>query len=224
MTLSAGTHLGRYEIRSQVGAGGMGEVYLARDLEIGRDVAVKVLPSMFSADQDRLKRFQQEACAAGALNHPNILSIYDIGKNEGSPYVVSELLEGETLRKRIGGAPLAQRRAIDYALQIANGLAAAHEKGIIHRDLKPDNIFITNDGRVKILDFGLAKLTQLDGNQAQTDVPTRRVDTDPGVVMGTVGYMSPEQLKGRRSRSANRYLFVRRNSLRDAFRSTCVSW
>jgi eukaryotic-like serine/threonine-protein kinase len=115
----------------------------------------------------------------------------------GAPYVVSELLEGETLRNRIGGTPIGQRRAIDYALQIAKGLAAAHEKGIIHRDLKPDNIFITNDGRVKILDFGLAKLTQLDGNQSQTDIPTRRVDTDPGVVMGTAGYMSPEQLRGR---------------------------
>jgi serine/threonine protein kinase len=175
----------------------MGEVYRARDTELGRDVAVKVLPSSYSADSDRLHRFQQEACAAGALNHPNILSIYDVGKHDGSPYVVSELLEGETLRKRIAGSPLAQRRAIDYALQIAHGLAAAHEKGIIHRDLKPDNIFITNDGRVKILDFGLAKLTQLDSNQAQTEIPTRRVDTDPGVVMGTVGYMSPEQLKGR---------------------------
>jgi Tol biopolymer transport system component len=131
------------------------------------------------------------------LNHPNILVVHDIAAHDGTPYVVSELLEGETLRKRISGTGLGQRRAIDYASQIANGLAAAHEKGIIHRDLKPDNIFITNDGRVKILDFGLAKLTQLDGNQAQTDVPTRRVDTDPGVVMGTVGYMSPEQLKGR---------------------------
>jgi serine/threonine protein kinase len=197
MTIDTGTKLGRYEIRSQLGAGGMGEVYRARDTELGRDVAVKVLPSSYSADSDRLHRFQQEACAAGALNHPNILSIYDVGKHDGSPYVVSELLEGETLRKRIAGSPLAQRRAIDYALQIAHGLAAAHEKGIIHRDLKPDNIFITNDGRVKILDFGLAKLTQLDGNQAQTEIPTRRVDTDPGVVMGTVGYMSPEQLKGR---------------------------
>ncbi len=197
MTLEQGTKLGRYEIRSQLGAGGMGEVYRARDTQLGRDVAVKVLPSTFSVDTDRLHRFEQEACAAGALNHPNILSIYDVGKHDGSPYVVSELLEGETLRTRIAGVPLAQRRAIDYALQIANGLAAAHAKGIIHRDLKPDNIFITHDGRVKILDFGLAKLTQLDGNQSQTDVPTRRVDTDPGVVMGTVGYMSPEQLKGR---------------------------
>jgi len=175
----------------------MGEVYVARDVEIGRDVALKVLPSTFSSDKDRLQRFQQEACAAGALNHPNILSIYDVGKHDGSPYVVSELLQGETLRTRISGTPLSPRRAIDYALQITHGLAAAHAKGIIHRDLKPDNIFITNDGRVKILDFGLAKLTQPDGHQQQTDIPTRRVDTDPGVVMGTVGYMSPEQLKGR---------------------------
>ena len=197
MNVTPGTKLGRYEIRSKIGEGGMGEVYLARDVEIGRDVAVKVLPAAFSAEPERLKRFQQEACATGALNHPNILSIYDVGKHDGSPYVVSELLEGETLRKRVGGTPLAQRRAIDYALQIANGLAAAHEKGIIHRDLKPENVFITNDGRLKILDFGLAKLTQLDGQQSQTEVPTRRVDTDPGVVMGTVGYMSPEQLKGR---------------------------
>jgi serine/threonine protein kinase len=197
MTFAAGTKLGRYEIRSKLGAGGMGEVYQGRDTQLGRDVAVKVLPTTVSTDSDRLRRFEQEACAASALNHPNILVVHDIGAHDGTTYVVSELLEGETLRKRIAGTPLAQRRAIDYARQIANGLAAAHEKGIIHRDLKPDNIFITNDGRVKILDFGLAKLTQLDGNQAQTDVPTRRVDTDPGVVMGTVGYMSPEQLKGR---------------------------
>jgi Tol biopolymer transport system component len=195
--MTSGTRLGRYEIRSKLGAGGMGEVYQGRDTQLGRDVAVKVLPRTVSNDPDRLRRFEQEACAASALNHPNILVVHDIGAHDGTTYVVSELLEGETLRKRIGGTALAQRRAVDYALQIANGLAAAHEKGIIHRDLKPDNIFITNDGRVKILDFGLAKLTQLDGNQSQTDVPTRRVDTDPGVVMGTVGYMSPEQLKGR---------------------------
>jgi eukaryotic-like serine/threonine-protein kinase len=197
VALVAGARLGRYEIRSKLGAGGMGEVYQGRDTQLGRDVAVKVLPATVSTNAERLRRFEQEACAASALNHPNILIVHDIGAHDETTYVVSELLEGETLRKRIGGTPLGQRRAIDYALQIANGLAAAHEKGIVHRDLKPDNIFITNDGRVKILDFGLAKLTQLDGNQSQTDVPTRRVDTDPGVVMGTVGYMSPEQLKGR---------------------------
>src|SRR2546425_3124971 len=197
MSLPPGTKLGPYEIVGPIGAGGMGEVYRARDTRLGRDVAVKVLPHTFSADVDRLRRFEQEACAAGALNHPNILSIYDVGTHDGSPYVVSELLEGETLRQRIGGTALAQRRAIDYASQIARGLAAAHEKGIVHRDLKPDNVFITKDGRVKILDFGIAKLTQPDGSQSQTEIPTRRVDTDPGIVMGTVGYMSPEQVKGR---------------------------
>ncbi len=197
MSLGSGTRLGPYEIQAGLGAGGMGEVYRARDTRLGRDVAIKVLPSSLSLDLDRLRRFEQEACAAGALNHPNILIVHEIDTHDGAPYIVSELLEGETLRKRISGTSIAQRRAIDYASQIAHGLAAAHEKGIVHRDLKPDNIFITNDGRIKIFDFGLAKLTQLDGNQSQTEVPTRRVDTDPGVVMGTVGYMSPEQVKGR---------------------------
>src|SRR5438128_72295 len=195
--IALGTKLGRYEIRSQLGEGGMGEVYRARDTQLGRDVAVKVLPSTYSVDEHRLSRFEQEASAASALNHPNILIVHDIGSHDGSPYVVSELLEGETLRTRVSGAPLAQRRAIDYALQIAHGLAAAHEKGIVHRDLKPDNIFITKDGRVKILDFGIAKLTQPEGNQSQTEIPTRRVNTDPGVVIGTVGYMSPEQVRGK---------------------------
>ena len=196
MTLSPSTKLGPYEIVAPLGAGGMGEVYRARDTRLGRDVAVKVLPSTFSADADRLHRFEQEACAAGALNHPNILIVHDVGTHDGAPYVVSELLEGETLRQRMGGTALVQRRVIDSALQIAHGLAAAHEKGIVHRDLKPDNIFITKDGRVKILDFGIAKLTQADATRSQTDIPTRRVDTGPGVVMGTVGYMSPEQVRG----------------------------
>ena len=196
MSISAGTKLGRYEIRSKIGEGGMGEVYAARDIQLARDVAIKVLPATYSTNEDHLRRFEQEACAASSLNHPNILSIYDVGTHDGTFYLVSELLKGETLRQRSGGVALGQRRVIDYALQIANGLAAAHEKGIIHRDLKPENIFITNDGRVKILDFGLAKLTQLGGDQAQTDIPTRRVDTAPGVLIGTVGYMSPEQLKG----------------------------
>src|SRR5438128_616933 len=196
MTIAAGVRLGPYEITAPLGAGGMGEVYRARDTRLGRDVAVKVLPSSYSDDKDRLHRFEQEACAAGALNHPNILIVHDIGTHDGSPYVVSELLEGETLRQRVGGTAQPQRKAIDYALQVAHGLAAAHEKGIVHRDLKPDNIFITKDGRVKILDFGIAKLTQAEGSRSQTDIPTRRVNTDPGVVMGTVGYMSPEQVRG----------------------------
>ncbi len=196
--MNPGTKLGRYEVHAKIGEGGMGEVYRARDTQLGRDVAVKVLPSIYSDDKERLHRFEQEACAASALNHPNILSIYDVGTHDGSPYVVSELLEGQTLRQRLSGATLPHRKTVDYALQIAHGLAAAHEKGIVHRDLKPDNLFITNDGRVKILDFGLAKLTGAgDTELSQTSIPTRRVDTDPGKVMGTVGYMSPEQVKGR---------------------------
>src|SRR5438477_6246518 len=197
MTIPAGTKLGRYEIRSKIGEGGMGEVYRAYDPKMNREIAIKILPAAFSADKGRLAWFEQEAQAAGSLNHPNILVIYHIDTHDGSPYIVSELLEGETLRQRMSGTALAQRRVIDYASQIAHGLAAAHEKGIVHRDLKPDNIFITKDGRIKILDFGIAKLTQPDGSLSQTEIPTRRVDTDPGVVMGTVGYMSPEQVKGR---------------------------
>jgi serine/threonine protein kinase len=189
--------ISHYRIVSKIGEGGMGEVYRARDAKLGRDVAIKVLPASLSENTDRLNRFEQEAQAAGALNHPNILSIYHIGTHDGAPYIVSELLEGETLRERMAGGALPQRKAVDYALQIAKGLAAAHDKGIVHRDIKPDNIFITDDGRVKILDFGIAKLTGTgDGKQSQTEVPTRKVNTDPGTVMGTMGYMSPEQLKG----------------------------
>src|ERR1700747_329328 len=143
MSLAAGTKLGPYEVVASLGAGGMGEVYRARDTRLGRDVAIKVLPSSLSADTDRLHRFEQEACAAGALNHPNILVIHHVDTHDGAPYIVSELLEGETLRERMGGVALPQRKGIDFALQIAQGLAAAHEKGIVHRDLKPENVFIT---------------------------------------------------------------------------------
>ena len=196
-TISPNTTIAQYTIVSKIGEGGMGVVWRARDSRLGRDVAIKVLPASLSENTDRLNRFEQEAQAAGALNHPNILVIHHIGIHDGAPYIVSELLEGETLRDRMAGAALPQRKALDYALQIARGLAAAHEKGIIHRDIKPDNVFITDDGRVKILDFGLAKLTSAtDGTQSQTEVPTRKVNTDPGTVMGTMGYMSPEQLKG----------------------------
>jgi Tol biopolymer transport system component len=197
VTLSPGSRLGPYEILAPLGAGGMGEVYRARDPRLGRDVAIKVLPTSFSNDADRLRRFEQEARAAGVLNHPNVTAVYDIGTSDGAPYVVSELLEGETLRSRLGGGALGPRRAIDYAIQIAHGLAAAHEKGIVHRDLKPENLFVTKDGRVKILDFGLAKLTQPDAAGPQTSFPTATAGTEPGVVMGTLGYMSPEQVRGR---------------------------
>jgi Tol biopolymer transport system component len=175
----------------------MGEVYRARDSRLQRDVAIKVLPASLSQDADRLRRFEQEARAAGLLNHPNITAVYDIGTHEGAPYVVSELLEGETLRGRLSGGALPPRKAIDYALQIAHGLAAAHEKGIVHRDLKPENLFVTKDGRVKILDFGLAKLVHPEERGAQTELPTATAGTEPGVVLGTIGYMSPEQVRGR---------------------------
>ncbi len=229
MALLSGARLGSYEIISPLGQGGMGEVYRARDPRLGRDVAIKVLPTAFSADPERLHRFEQEARAAAALNHPNILAVYDIGQQEGSPYIMSELLEGETLRERLApikeGGSLPVRKAVEYAAQIAHGLAAAHDKGITHRDLKPENIFVTNDGRVKILDFGLAKLTQgargpreesesssaaarASGGGAPRAVmmepalaglsalPTTPPDTLPGMVLGTIGYMAPEQVRG----------------------------
>jgi eukaryotic-like serine/threonine-protein kinase len=198
MGVSTGTKLGPYEILAPIGAGGMGEVYRARDSRLERDVAIKVLPPSFASDSDRLRRFEQEARAVAALNHPNILAVYDIGTHDGAPYLVSELLEGETLRERLGGGSLPARKVIDYTVQAAHGLAAAHEKGIVHRDLKPENLFITKDGRVKILDFGLAKLTQTDSEAGSaTLAPTSPSMTDPGIVMGTVGYMSPEQVRGK---------------------------
>ena len=197
MSLDSGTKLGRYEIRGKVGEGGMGEVYRARDPKLNRDVAIKILPTAFSTDAERLRRFEQEAQATGALNHPNILAIYDVDIHNGSPYVVSELLEGETLREQIG--TLTRRKALDHALQLAHGLVAAHGRGIVHRDLKPDNIFVTREGRVKILDFGLAKLVEpFDVRELETDVLTKPLNTKPGVILGTTGYMSPEQVRGQR--------------------------
>jgi Tol biopolymer transport system component len=175
----------------------MGEVYRARDARLDRTVAIKVLPASFSSDRDRLQRFAQEARAAAGLNHPNILSIYDIGEDQGAPYIVSELLEGETLRDRLRIGPIPVRKAVECALQAARGLAAAHEKGIVHRDLKPENLFLTNDGHVKILDFGLAKLTRPEGEGGAADAATVQAVTEPGLVMGTVGYMSPEQVRGK---------------------------
>jgi eukaryotic-like serine/threonine-protein kinase len=197
MPLTTGTRLGPYEILAPLGAGGMGEVYRARDPRLGREVAIKVLPASFSTDVDRLRRFEQEARAAGILNHPNITAVLDIGEHEGAPYVVQELLEGETLRQALAGGRLSPRKAIEHAIQIAHGLAAAHEKGIVHRDLKPENVFVTKDGRLKILDFGLAKLTHAEEGSQATNLPTATAGTEPGVVLGTLGYMSPEQVRGR---------------------------
>jgi len=193
MALSSGTKIGPYEIQSPLGAGGMGEVYKARDTRLGRDVALKILPESFVQDADRLHRFEQEARAVAALNHPNILAVFDIGRHGGSPFLVSELLEGESLRAVLDVGPLPQRKTIEYGVQIAHGLAAAHEKGIVHRDLKPENIFVTKDGRIKILDFGLAKLAV----GASSDEMTRTsAHTAAGVVMGTASYMAPEQVRG----------------------------
>ena len=192
-SLTAGARLGPYEIVAPIGAGGMGEVFRARDTRLERDVALKVLPAAFAADADRLQRFEQEARASAALNHPNILVVHDVGTDHGVPYVVSELLDGQTLRAAIENGALPARKAVEYFGQTANGLAAAHEKGIVHRDLKPENLFITRDGRVKILDFGLAKLME----SVRQDASRATVlNTDPGTVLGTAGYMAPEQLRG----------------------------
>ncbi|HTM23899.1 MAG TPA: serine/threonine-protein kinase, partial [Vicinamibacterales bacterium] len=197
MSLTAGTRVGPFEVVAPIGAGGMGEVVRARDARLGRDVAVKVLPALFASDVDRLRRFEQEARAAAALNHPNILVVYDVGAAEGVPYVVSELLEGETLRQTLERGALTPRKAIDYGVQIASGLAAAHDKGIVHRDVKPENVFITSDERVKILDFGLAKLTQVEAALSSASMMvTGMRQTSPGMLMGTVAYMSPEQVRG----------------------------
>src|ERR1700757_4677337 len=195
MRLSPGTHLGPYEITAPLGAGGMGEVYRARDTRLGRDVAIKVLPDALANDADRLRRFEQEARTIAALNHPNILGIHDIGAHDGAPFLVSECLEGQTLRDKLRSGPLPVRLAIEYALGMAQGLAAAHEKGIVHRDLKPENVFVTRDGRVKVLDFGLAKLARPEESH-ETVVTLTSPGTLPGMVMGTVGYMSPEQVRG----------------------------
>ena len=192
MSLPRGTKLGDYEIIGPLGAGGMGEVYRARDIRLNREVAIKVLPKLVSAEHERLQRFEIEAKAAAALSHPNILSIFQMGTHDGVPYLVSELLEGRTLAESLRRGPLALRPAVQFGVQIAHGLAAAHEKGIVHRDLKPENLFITKEGRVKILDFGLAKVTP--PRPGPTSLAT--TITRLGLAVGTVGYMSPEQVRG----------------------------
>lgn len=193
MSLTTGTRLGAYEIVAAVGAGGMGEVYHARDTRLNRDVAIKVLPDHLAVDPDALARFEREAQAVAALSHPNILAIHDFGRDGGVTYAVTELLEGDTLRPRLADGALPTRRAVEYAIQIVHGVAAAHERGIVHRDLKPENIFITKSGAVKILDFGLAKTP---GSAAVASAAQMTGATLPGTVMGTVGYMSPEQVRG----------------------------
>src|SRR5688572_4637773 len=193
MQLTPGTRLGAYEIVAPIGAGGMGVVYRARDARLHRDVAIKVLPEAFASDKDRLARFEREAQAVAALSHPNILAIHEFGSAGGRSYAVMELLDGESLRQRLSGGPIGVRKALEYAAQIARGLAAAHDKGIVHRDLKPENVFVTADGHVKILDFGLARHFTPALSAADRTVSA---GTEPGVVMGTAGYMSPEQVLG----------------------------
>src|SRR5215470_14922080 len=195
MTLTPATMLGQYEIRSPLGAGGMGEVYRAHDTRLDRDVAIKVLPEYLTSDRERLRRFEQEARSTAALNHPNILVVYQMATDNGISYLVEELLEGETLRERLRRGPIPLRKAIEYAVQIAHGLAAAHDRGIVHRDLKPENLFLTKDGRMKILDFGLARLSPI--KDASGLEATQPLGTEPGMVMGTAGYMSPEQVRGK---------------------------
>src|SRR5262245_51965216 len=196
MAIATGARFNHNEILSPLGAGGMGEVWRARDTRLNREVAIKVLPPSFAQDPDRLLRFKQEALATSALNHPNILTVHDIGDHDGAPFIVAELLEGEELREQLNEGALPVRAAIDYAQQIASGLAAAHAKGVVHRDLKPENLFITKDGRVKIFDFGLAKLKPAQTPAVETNAPTQKKFTDPGAVLGTVGYMAPEQVRG----------------------------
>ncbi len=194
--MHAGSRIAHFEVLGLIGSGGMGEVYRARDTRLGRDVAIKVLPAELAADPERLRRFEQEARAVAALSHPNILALYDVGTHEGAPYLVTELLEGESLRQRLQGGALPARKAVETAVQIAEGLAAAHEKGIVHRDLKPENVFLTKDVHVKLLDFGIAKLAAPRTAEELAKATTVTEVTKAGAVLGTVGYMSPEQLRG----------------------------
>jgi len=193
VALNSGARLGPYQILGLLGAGGMGQVYRARDTRLGRDVAVKVIPEELASHKDRLKRFEQEARATAALSHPNILALYDVGVEGAVHYIVEELLDGETLRERLRRGALPVREAVDCAVQIARGLAAAHAKAIVHRDLKPDNVFLTRNGPVKVLDLGLAKLHETEA--VENGMATAATDTDSGTRIGTVGYMSPEQVR-----------------------------
>src|SRR5262249_30673058 len=196
MPLDSGTRVGPFEVLAKIGSGGMGEVYRARDTRLGREIAIKILPLQFSSDPERLSRFEKEARSASALNHPNIVTIHEIGQIDKMPYIAMELVDGKTLREIIKAGPLRIPRVLDIGTKIAEGLAKAHSAGIVHRDLKPENIMVTKDGFVKILDFGVAKLVQNDdAGLGQTELPTKTA-TEPGMVVGTVHYMSPEQARG----------------------------
>ncbi len=216
MPLKAGSRLGPYEVLAPLGAGGMGEVYRARDTRLARSVALKVLPESLSVERERLQRFEKEARSASALNHPNIVTIYEVGTLDGVSYIAMELVEGKTLRELLHTGALPLRRLLPLAAQMADGLAKAHEAGIVHRDLKPENVMVTKDGLVKILDFGLAKLTQ-SGEQSgeESQLPTMTRATEPGTILGTVGYMSPEQASGLVLDSAIGPVFTGFDPLRD---------
>src|SRR5436190_5317975 len=196
MTLSPHSRFGPYEILEEIGKGGMGTLFRAHDTRLGRAVAVKVLHGELSTDPQRLSRFAQEARTASALNHPNIVVIYEIGQVDAQPYMVMEYVEGRTLRDVLGSGPLSIRKTLRYAVQVASGLAKAHEAGIVHRDLKPENLMLTDEGLLKILDFGVAKLVQTEAPGESATVETALADTGVGVIVGTVGYMSPEQARG----------------------------
>src|SRR5436853_878212 len=211
MTIAAGTKLGRYEIRSKIGEGGMGEVYLAEDVQLRRRVALKILPRDLATNQDRMRRFQQEAQAAAAFNHPNIAHIYEIGESEGVNIIAMEYIDGQTLREKIHLEHTELKKLLRFLQHAAEGLAKAHAAGIVHRDLKPDNIMITRDGHAKILDFGLAKLIEQSKSptvsaEEMSAMPTAMMSLHslPGTVLGTVGYMSPEQAQGRVNEIDNR--------------------
>ncbi len=223
MSLEPGHRLGPYEIVAPLGAGGMGEVYRARDPRLERDVAIKVLPEHFLEDADSLSRFQSEAKAIASLSHPNIVAIHDTGQEGKRLYVVTELLEGETMRSRLRQGPLGVRKAAEHAARVAEGLAAAHEKGIVHRDIKPENLFLLNDGRVKILDFGLARQDPLlAGTGDLSSSPTAARPTNPGAMIGTVGYLAPEQAQGRGGRPPRGHLLAGGGAPRDADRASRV--
>ncbi len=197
MTLDAGTKLGRYEIRSQLGTGGMGEVYLAQDTTLDRKVALKILPPNLAEDTDRMSRFVREAKSASALNHPNIITIHEIGEIDGLHFIATEYIEGETLKTRLKMETLTLKSTLEIAVQVVSALEAAHRAGIIHRDIKPDNIMVRHDGIVKILDFGLLKLIASDRSEVDKEGETKmQVKTQVGMIMGTVAYMSPEQARG----------------------------
>ncbi len=195
--LLSGARLGPYEVLASLGAGGMGEVFRARDTRLGRDVAVKVLPPSFASDPERQRRFELEARAVAALNHPNVLVVHDVGNHEGREYIVTELLEGESLREKLEGGRLPPRKAVEITIQVARGLSAAHEKGIVHRDLKPENVFLTRDGRAKVIDFGLARVEALTLDSEGETQTAAEEKTAPGALLGTITYMSPEQARGR---------------------------